>query len=325
MWLWQLERRVCGCMCCLICVGPILVVLGLVFLLSATSDTRGDLINEYNVAVDAWTDTHRANFEKALFRFGNSTNGPLSFMKQDTSADTLNDHDKDIHTYNYLKYTAVLSDAITPKPWLANSKGSLVFWPADTNSSRSVPFTDNPTLMSDTIYTAKDLQCSPSTSTTSSGSTDCNSACNQKGGTWNYATSICTVHSYLSQYCLKVDNNWNPSNIYGGLGCTPSTSWSTSTYVHTFNPTIIAFTGTVTVRSANDPYIVAEHLTGGSLNFGLTRAQKAEIGIILIITGGAFLLPVVLITYFVVRYYKRKHHHHHAYAPIQTGQYNYYH
>ena len=46
--------NVARCVCCLMCSGPLLIVLGLILFVASFSDTRLQLISERNGYVDAW-------------------------------------------------------------------------------------------------------------------------------------------------------------------------------------------------------------------------------------------------------------------------------
>mmetsp|Transcript_37490 Transcript_37490/g.118231 ORF Transcript_37490/g.118231 Transcript_37490/m.118231 type:complete len:248 (+) Transcript_37490:287-1030(+) len=60
------NQLVC-CVCCMLIIGPLLAIIGVMFLISALSDTRGDLINEYNTFVPPWTNGSYAEFKTAEF------------------------------------------------------------------------------------------------------------------------------------------------------------------------------------------------------------------------------------------------------------------
>jgi len=34
---WKLGKKIAGCICCLMCAGPVLIIIGIVFLASAVS------------------------------------------------------------------------------------------------------------------------------------------------------------------------------------------------------------------------------------------------------------------------------------------------
>ncbi len=95
-----------------------------------------------------------------------------------------------------------------------------------------------------------------------------------------------SLFQQLTSLCLKVDNTsgfWGPNLQYGGSGCEYDGSqgtFSTGVYQQVnynhgilFN-TLLSFPGfVVSVRDVNDPYIQAQEITQGSMNFGLTKVR----------------------------------------------------
>merc|ERR1712072_682070 len=101
----------CFCAFVLVCGGPICMIVGIVFLVKATTDTRGELIKPYNAAVDAWTSQYRAAFVNAGLSFASSSAGTFTTS---TSADTTWSSDSDngngLHSYTPFKYKATATN-----------------------------------------------------------------------------------------------------------------------------------------------------------------------------------------------------------------------
>jgi len=225
-------------------------------------------------------------------------------MRNVTSHDTIDDHGKTIHQYDeYLKYQYY---------------GNVLQTPAS-SSSDTVTVTNQATGETATIgvksyvtdsYSPSQLGCTHSCSSSSGSSSSsssssssncysvstCSSYCHSKNGYWYYQSqyyAYCYVVKYASEICVKVqeDGSFN----HGDDLCYGETygSWQP-------DPSGAGFGGdrdipptTVTVRSADDPYIVIYKLTGGDLWFGLTAGQYAIMGIVFIVVGGFFTAMVV--------------------------------
>jgi len=306
--LFGLGRRVCGCLCFLLIVGPLLIVIGVAVLFSATHDTRGPLISQYNEAVANWTNTHRAQFAQISPNIYSTEHPNPLVLGANTQGDILADHDKKIHSYTPLKYTYQLSSLVASKPWSSSNTSQFVVSVGSKASTVSVTLVATP---------AVTYGC------TNPHGNDC-PECTNQGGVWDFVKQTCTTIEVLDGFCLKLANSsgsWEKAADYGGYGCGAKNDWNTQSYVKV-NPTktpTVTFSGTITVRSLYDPYVYAAHLTDGSYNFGMTQADKAKTGVMLIIVGGVFIAPAILITVFTYRYFTKKshhdyhdvHHHHH--------------
>jgi len=103
-------------------------------------------------------------------------------------------------------------------------------------------------------------------------------------------------------------SGWNVSSDYGGDGCTSNNQWLPATYIPVPNPSdSYTFTGSIIVRSVHDPYIIADHLTGGSFYFQQDADNQITLGIIISIVGAGIIIPTVALSYFAYRSFVRKH------------------
>jgi len=134
---------------------------------------------------------------------------------------------------------------------------------------------------------------------------DSQSTCISNNG--RYTAGSCTYFYIATGICVKTSrqNNhtsWQLDNTYGGIGCWYSNaieaSWSPVQYNKvgygngTIYRTIFDFNSMyTTIRHQKDPYVFAQQLTDGTMRFGLTPAEKAAVGLALIIIGGIFCLP----------------------------------
>lgn len=72
----KLGRKIAGCICFLLIIGPILIVAGGLVLANAGKYSRTDAINSYNGAVSAWMSNGYAAFQKysgATLEFNSGT------------------------------------------------------------------------------------------------------------------------------------------------------------------------------------------------------------------------------------------------------------
>jgi len=316
--MFDAERRVCGmayhivcCLCILMCLGPILIIIGIIVLFSATSNTRANEVGQYNMAVTQWNNQYRAEFAAATgFGLGPTSN---VILNQDVGVDKLNDGTtSDLSTYTPLKYTTLLA-TFPPFTYSAQTQSYNyavtlpLFSPNLGNTTTQLPVIVTP--FKKTILMNTDLNCKTTT-------TNCATVCGSYNGIWNTITLQCTLAQIASTMCVKVlyaGNAWSLSNENGGNGCgyTPASIvnsnfpynnavWGVEQYTNFnvpndgSNVTLPAVT--LIVRHARDPYIEASLVTGGSYNFGLTTGQTLALGFIIIIVGAVFLAPAILVT-----------------------------
>jgi len=325
----DIGRHVVGCFCCMLCTPPIFLIIGLIFLLSATSNTRGDKIKEYNNAVDKWASSVRPVFDQATFTNQVAPPGQSQAFSQITSADPLHDSDSKLHTYTPLRYqsasgtTAPATSSFTLQVGAQQQGGTA-------NTLSASVRTEGVTTKSGSELSRSCSSSSTSSSSSSSSSnsnTPCSEVCNDDGGSWDYSTRRCTFRAYLTGICLKVayssaSQAYSVSSKYGGQGCFPCGYYSSfpsqgTNYVCnayevgqlslSSSPPPANFEGVdIVVRSEDDPYIVAGNLTNGSMNFGLSRAAKIAIAIVFFAIGGSMCFCVYGGIYFFARWLRNR-------------------
>jgi len=293
---------------CLVILGPLLLVIGVWQFLEAPNDhERDDNISKMNTVIDEWNMQYLPIFQNQSFSVQNTAGKNWINMLADRSGGI---SANDLHSYVALKYN--IKGQIIPSQVWNSGQQIQIYFKDRSNSSWSV---------STALFvkqTTNDLQ----------------TTCYSKGG--QPTNSNCYYYYYLSDFCVKVTNRsgyWAPDNSYGGFGClygdnNPSDSgnWNPGYYQQAlYNNGSIFHTQfdfssvTTTIRHLNDPYVYAQYLTQGSMDFGLTRAQKALVGLVLIVIGSIFSLPCcVCLVLMTVCFSKRRHHHHHhhTYSPI---------
>jgi len=315
------ERRICNCICCLLCTGPILIIVGIVFLVGSGTDTRTANISQYNSAVVAWQNSFRQQYVGAAFSLLQSSNINLS-IAVDTSPDPFSDSDPSIMKYDAYKFR--IPNPLWPNPlsWTVNgpsSKWNFNFYSSNVNGSGSSFSSTSVPLMTETSYSASSLGCNFD----SSSSNYCPTVCHNKGGDWDSGVDLCYVEQQLSSFCTKVSLNgnsaWIPDTTYGGIGCNPLNSWYPENYqYHSYTSDWAYFdTCYTTIRSAHDPYVAAAYLTDGTYNFGLTTTQKFIIGVSLLSVGIADVVIMGLVVFGIWKCCRRdRHHHHHESSPF---------
>eukprot|EP00026_Physarum_polycephalum_P010261 Phypoly_transcript_10418.p1 GENE.Phypoly_transcript_10418~~Phypoly_transcript_10418.p1 ORF type:complete len:306 (+),score=18.92 Phypoly_transcript_10418:363-1280(+) len=290
LWLWKLEKRTCTILCVLLWFGPLVILVGGIVMLSP--DTRSIAIGKYNDAIDDWTNTYRDQFASNFINI-NETKSSFN-LTANTTPDVLKDKDSRFKTYIPFKYLISLHQLIAPKTWSSPNSTIVNF-----RINNTIVYFENVTLMQENTITV----CCDSGPCTE---------CTSYGATWD--GSKCWGTYVLTEFCIKFDEDkgvWGPSrDPGGGYGCgLDGDDWHTQSFAHV-NPSsyrLYDFSGNFTVRSARDPYIVAAKLTGGSLNFGLSRAEKLRIGLLLVICGSIFLTPVAIIFVVCCRHMMKKH------------------
>jgi len=202
-----------------------------------------------------------------------------------------------------------MAEVISPQTW---QEGVEILLGFTSSNELNSTISEAVVLMKNSTLTITDLNCNPS------NASNCVSACHMIGGHWNESVMSCYVYYVLSGYCVKVGLyntpqgiQWLPSDQYGGSGCGLENNWQTTHYSQIAYPignkNLTSFTGLITIRSAFDPYIVALHLTNGTLNFHWDLQDEAAVGSSILISGGAFMFFAVVFSYFVIRHYRRKH------------------
>ena len=311
-----IGRQICGCLCCLLCTGPFLILIGIIVLFSAADDTRGEKEANYNKAVNSWTNTGRDEFEGAMGFSVFQNDGSLYPFIVDTTGDDLDDTADTLQSYKALKYVA--SNAVLFSTNYTNNGNTI---------SKDINFlvmNGNTTFINSLNgFTVKSLSpsqlseqtpCRTNTYNSNSNDPTCASVCVNLGGVYDNARDSCAVKSIMTKACIKLivnNNRWIPDQDFGGYGCYPGNdlSWAPEEYrtsnVQNGDSINIGATAIV-LRSSSDPFVIAGDMTDGTYNFGLTTGQKLATGLILIIIGGVFMAPAILITVLVVFYCRRR-------------------
>eukprot|EP00933_Yihiella_yeosuensis_P056126 TRINITY_DN55158_c0_g1_i1.p1 TRINITY_DN55158_c0_g1~~TRINITY_DN55158_c0_g1_i1.p1 ORF type:complete len:367 (+),score=38.10 TRINITY_DN55158_c0_g1_i1:151-1251(+) len=110
---------------------------------------------------------------------------------------------------------------------------------------------------------------------------------------------VCWVYSRLSRLCVqisKIGGSWKLAPTVPGqnnsFGCRmEARKWEVSTYSAVPVSTLSTLGSlpleniVMQVRSADDPYLVAQELTSGTLNFGMPALEEGVTGLVLLVVG----------------------------------------
>jgi len=268
-------------LCVMILLGPLLLGIGIWRFISAPADhERKDNLQQMNDAIDKWNSMFRAEFTNVSFTaWSNQYQTPVLFTP--STSDPLPDTNG-LKSYVPLKYVASSSNWIPTTYWSSTQQISFSF-----NASQT-----NRTFESDFYYLFHTYSNSDSINT-----------CQSNKGIYDNSTGTCKYYQTMDSFCVKVSKNsgngWNFDQTFGGYGCDYTQThmsgyWNPIVYDNVYYSKTSPysydnFPGTI--RSQYDPYIVAQYITKGTLQFGLTPAQKAIVGIILIAIGACFCIP----------------------------------
>lgn len=269
-------------------------------MVAATNNTRGDDINTYNSAIATWTSQGYSAFNGASnFTLTSGTGtvalGSTNAVTNSPAVET----GSDINSYTQFAAkvaTNGVSGPVSPGAQLTLLSGTTPI------SLRTPP---------------AGTQFTVSISSSCSQNNNCATVCANAGGSYSYSTLQCTAWAYVSSVCVvlaapaftSVDMSGSstggcarlpssssasiPSSFYSALGIGGD---SLSPYGYSISATGPSSTAYVpiTLRSAQDPWVVAMRITSGyPSSFGLTTGSKVGLGIGLLAIGGLFILGVI--------------------------------
>ena len=128
--------------------------------------------------------------------------------------------------------------------------------------------------------------------------------CHNRGGTFD--GGICLVQSWLKSGCLTVSGNSVGNMSLGGVVASGSScklidsarSYAVWEYAEFHRP----FSGpSLTLRSFKDPFMIAQFITDGTLDFGSTPKDNYSTGVVLLSLGFALFLPQICLCTFRFR------------------------
>jgi len=278
---------------CIICFGiiaPVLFGIGLWMLLTSPFETtRATNVQQLNQVIASWNGKYQKEFQNQGFSiFSYNQSRFLPFNVDHTSDFTLA---SDINSYTPLKYVRT-GGIESPQQYYDNL--TVVLNITGLGAVNVTFFKSNQTADSPTV-------------------------CQNNNGEYD-DNGVCHYFWVISEVCLKIsgnNNSWKLDNSYGGTGCYYSDGFSPESYSELpwtggqfFNQYVDFSKLKITLRSSHDPFIFAQFISNGSLNFGLTPGQQALIGIILLSIGGFCFIPCIFCFIFVVTCFFRNRHLH---------------
>ncbi|KAJ3329988.1 hypothetical protein HDU76_006716 [Blyttiomyces sp. JEL0837] len=319
----RLGFCIIGLVCLVFFGGPILIAIGITYLVAAGNHDRENRLSAYNSRVDLWTNQYSQTFAASSFQFTTvdpaSPSAPtntsytiglwLTGSASNVGFNGVQDGNKD----GYKQYPAFKFEG--NPVWVSGGKGYVLTAVNAKGIKTTVTITNLPAVAQAT-YTKSDMNCiSPGDcdyySYGSSSYINCLSkpycyeTCNSYYGT--YSSGVCYFPAVLDSICFRVadtDSGYKldtNSNISTSPGCDYNTKFSPGIYVPLQKSDWFA-----TFKSSMDPFIYLAVNTGGSYAFGASTAQNAGTGVGLLIAGIIFWALVVLAIYLCARHQRNQ-------------------
>lgn len=276
-------------------------------------DNRSSLIIAYETACTTWSQLSRSKFSGVSVSLEKPVQ--LTFV-EDESPDYLRDLDPTLPTYSALKARAPYGAALlTPVNYTENL-----------NANFTIGVTSQ--LGASSLALAVPLFKHNRQSVTSKGNTGMNTCTNVLKGIYDPQTSICHVWDALVAVCVQIGpastagmlgrETWALDTSRGGYGCSVQSNWQQAGQYSRLpatgsdwrNPFIapVPFPNVnFTVRSSADPFLVAQSLTGSSLNFGMSR-KDAEAMFWGFLIAGILCTGQPVMRWYSTRYYRSRGH-----------------
>ena len=272
----SIAKCLCGCLFCLLCGGPILLIVGIVIL--TAPNTRADDVKEYNTVVGAYD-----HLESDAWAPGNIGGATTTLV---TEQIMIKGDDEGIDKSASRFARAYVSSQPTTVSYTISTILPFSRTPSYTQQRTSVG-----QCRFDTCLYGNGVVC-PTTSTWS-GPNRC-----EQGN-----CGTCTYSVYLSKYCVAVKKN--------DVGSSPTATWSLDTTTTCFynsdsilvntNPSTVEFQ----VRQKGDPFIALQRITKGSEDFGITSGQQTVTGLTLIIIGAVMIAGMCAVAFIVYKLVKK--------------------
>ena len=319
-----MMQAACCCVCVAFLLGPIFLLVGVSFLGKATTDTRGAALRELQGEAGLWEDVHRADFEgldlSVKVGYTNSL-GAVIQSTTDLPAATVGDVIVDIGSQPDdidVAWTPLRYSAQATVPGNGPPGDTYALYTGAVELDRAGPFVlceESYITLSNCAETCSSRQGSRCTSSCC----PCADRCTENGGVYRIVggTWRCAVTLQLQEVCFVA-----PSGAGAGGASVDPALWSRQTTgfaatlpdingqlsqpkVHTsagayarvppgtFCPENSVSQVRVTVRSAEDPYVIAAESTDYTFDFGATQAENAAAGGTFIVLGLIFsLIPI---------------------------------
>jgi hypothetical protein len=297
-------RQVMGCLCCLIIIGPLLFIVGVIMLVSPNNYAAN--VQKWNAAVANYTSDTVPIIKKTVLDFpsanttiststvtvkpsGNSKDVTpnVQSVRWVASSYSLNRADLQV-TVDSSQFAPATATATTQQFMVAG--GSSSQWEVERNTVDADCNDDNGCSSSE--MREKCASNVPS----SHDKYNCKSSDMEMSGgtTYDGDSRTCTYYLYVASYCQPLKLNSKPNEKW-----VKDTSMSSCDYPFdsqmkkcsrvSSHSTTVPFT----FMASNDPHIELSRITKGDLSFGLTELQQRLIGLGLIVVGAMFIACMI--------------------------------
>lgn len=317
-------------------------IIGLVFLISATTDTRGDMVSDYNAVVDTWTKTARSAFAATSYTMvsaavaqssvnvvasnltkmcGGISNKFQAVNTPDKVNQWSSDQEKgsDLTKYVPLRYECNGLNAGTTEIKYECSGCKAVYGSYGIRGSSTYSANClSPRCTTKTSVVQDSSECGKLGGTyTSCGRrrTSCRRSetpspiqegvvRRNDGGSRRRRASDKGRCSYR-RYVSQICNRLYSSNGFGSSSSGVIGCSQSATYF-TYSNRYSSSKVLGMLRSSADPYIKALEQTNGSLDFGMTQASKVVAGVVCLVIGILLFIPCCILIYVVTNKNKRQ-------------------
>jgi hypothetical protein len=275
-------------------LGISCVISGVYYISQSFTDTRAMLISDYSAAIRTFSSDHFAFFSNLDIDVICDGRSPERLVKRKEEVNGICRNSKcDVHSDipSYLSVVHVLANishdmvrcqlALTPATVPAPPLQSLL------------PFPDAPLKKQVVLYLNAKM-------------------CHNRGGSF-HNDGYCYVPGWLKSGCATVSGASIGNVSLGGVvpsgySCDIISAFKASDvwdYAQ-FNPPSAA--PSLMLRSFKDPYMIAQVITGGTLDFGSTPKDNYNAGVVLLSLGCALFLPQICLCAFQMRSWLQERH-----------------
>ncbi|KAI9336842.1 hypothetical protein DFJ73DRAFT_849903 [Zopfochytrium polystomum] len=326
----SLGRCLCSTIFFCVCVGPISMIVGIIFLVLSTNHERERAIDDYTAVVTDWTSTYASTFLGANFTYlpGGSSPAALGMVTTGQDYQGVIDPDKSgvpKYAQTFYASTAVVSTSPT-KSYVVAAVSPAGVASNLTISAATMPEYTSGTSTKDKLGCRASGDCnaySGNDLTRCLQKPDCGSVCAalmgvMLGDTCTYPVvldSICIrVRDSASGYVLDVSNP-----RYSNIGCFYEGRFLPGVYIPLVKSSVYyrfsvsdfqrgkyEIPNGVIVRESHDPLIFLSWQTGGEYDFGLSTQKKLAIGLSALIGGALITVVVITAVWCILRFFCKK-------------------
>lgn len=294
------AKAIMACICCCLCAGPILIIVGIVLL--ASPNTREDDVKNYNDAISSYN----SNTAPILTSLSLSVEG--SSMSRTQESINVQGNTEGVDSGSHYVFTA--SGVTRPNDnnygFQASRSGG-----SSTTFSKNIPFTASVTrdIVCSSNNCAEDCAFRDFECTASSSRNYCT---NQFGGVYTHTNAgDCDA----GEVCGRCEYQGSLSRACVPIAVSSSSISTSSRYSSCYYPFDISgndyrpsagSSPTIEVMSDDDPFIELQRVTEGTNDFGITEAQQRTTGIVLLILGLLITCVMIAAAYFFINRHRKQ-------------------